>query len=263
MADRPVNRVAVITGGNSEHRIGWCMAMVEGLQRHGVEVLGDPVPGVPVVTWSWHTGRVYRRMGHDVLVLERGYVGDRFAWCSAGWNGLNGRASFPRIDDGGERWRKHFAHLMQPWREDGDYALLLGQVPRDSAVRGVNLPGWYAVAVRSVKDMPVVFRPHPERRDVAMRDAPTLHGTLEEALSRAAVAITWNSNSGVDAALAGVPVIVCDEGSMAHAVAAHGLGAELVRPDRTAWAHALAWKQWTLDEVRSGDCWAVVKDALR
>lgn len=253
-------KVAVVTGGNSEHRVGWCKAMAAGMRRHGVEVIADPEPGVPVVTWSWHTGRHFHRRGFDVLVLERGYVGNRFEWTSAGWNGLNGRAAFPVIEDGGERWRKHFGHLMRPWRDTGSYALILGQVERDMAVRGVYLPELYRKAAAAVTDLPVVFRPHP-CHVMAVDGAPRLHGTLEEALEHAARAITWNSTSAVEAVLAGVPTVAMDEGSMAWAVTGHSLHEPPPMPDREAWAHALAWKQWTMDEVASGDCWAAVKDA--
>lgn len=78
-------------------------ALAEGLRRHGISDLGQNV----VVCWGWHTGRGYRAQGRDVLVFERGYIGDRFKWTSIAWNGLNGRGTFPDYpDDGGARFRR-------------------------------------------------------------------------------------------------------------------------------------------------------------
>jgi hypothetical protein len=87
-------------------------------------------------------------------------------------------------------------------------------------------------------------------------------GPLQDALARAAVVVTWNSNTGVDALLAGKPVVALGEGAMAAPLAARELGGRC-DPDREAWAHALAWKQWTLDEIRSGDALVGVVEDLR
>jgi len=65
--------------------------------------------------------------------------------------------------------------------------------------------------------------------------------------------MTYNSNTGVEAAMAGRPVIAMDEGSMAYEIAGHQV-TDIITPDRTAWAHALAWKQFTIDEIQSGFC---------
>jgi hypothetical protein len=122
----------------------------------------------------------------------------------------------------------------------------------------VDLGPWYARAAMQAQnayELPVKFRPHPKAIEKGFRHAPIgtqpCAGTLGDALDRAAVAVTWNSNAGVDAVLAGVPLVTMDDGSMAREVSSHRIGA-LARPDRTAWAHRLAWKQWTIAEIMSG-----------
>jgi len=77
---------------------------------------------------------------------------------------------------------------------------------------------------------------------------------IEKDLEAARYAVTFNSNSGVDAALAGVPVVAMDEGSMAWQVAGHRIG-EIVFPDREKWAHDLAFAQWDVEEITSGEAW--------
>lgn len=236
----------------SQHQAAHQQAIEEGLAR-----LGNPeIDGI--VVWGWRNGQRYRQKGHQVLVLERGYIADRFKWSSLAWNGLNGRAEFPVYpDDGGARFRS-MARLA-PWNPRGEYVLLIGQVRGDAALQGRDLAQWYADAAKqsaAVYGLPVRFRAHPnEVRKGIRRQVPGTEpdrGSLADALAGAAVVVTWNSNTGVDAMLAGKPTVVSDPGAMAWPVAARSIGGAC-NPDREAWAHALAWKQWTLDEIRSGE----------
>jgi len=74
-------------------------------------------------------------MGRDVLVMERGYIGDRTHWTSLGWNGLNGRARVPLAPaDGGARFERNYSRLMHPYNPAGHYALIIGQVPGDASL---------------------------------------------------------------------------------------------------------------------------------
>lgn len=188
--------------------------------------------------------------------MERGYLGDRFAWTSIAWNGLNGRGTFPGYPDDSTRFAENFE--MKPWKHDGDYVLMMGQVPGDASLRGRDLMPWYvdtAMKAQNAYEMPVKFRQHPQAARRGHRQSPKYTdpsiGDLSEALNGAAICVTFNSNSGVDAVLAGVPTVVADEGSMAWDVAAHRVG-DIARPDRQAWANRLAWKQWTMQEIASG-----------
>jgi hypothetical protein len=110
----------------------------------------------------------------------------------------------------------------------------------------------------------VVFRPHPHPRGEWLRlpDVETSTGTLAEALDGAAFAVTCNSNSAVDAVLAGVPTVTLDYGAMAWDVTSHDLDQPIVTPDRDAWAAWLAGVQWSHDEIRSGTAWASVSRAM-
>jgi hypothetical protein len=235
------------------HQGAHAEALRAGLARHGVK--RDPRF---VAVWGWRTGQAYRKAGREVLVLERGYLGDRFAWTSIGWNGLNGRAEFPGYpDDGGARFRA-LGIPLRPLRPAGDYALIVGQVPGDAALQGRDLGPWYAAQAARAWGVPCRFRPHPlaARRGPVhtVANAPRLDGDLAESLARAAIVVTFNSNVGVDAMLAGKPVTCDDPGSMIHGVAP---------ADREAWAHRLAWRQWSLDEIRSGAALEGVVGRLR
>ena len=151
---------------------------------------------------------------------------------------------------------------MRPWKYGGDYILIMGQVSGDASLEGLrDFNGWVLKMLQRVKEHHVgmiFYRPHPLARQVAPHGIRCLNGTIEEDLSGASIAVTYNSNSGVDAVLAGVPVVVMDEGGMAWPVASHD-PAIVIYPDRTAWASEMAWCQWTDEEIRNGDAWEHLK----
>lgn len=259
---------AAVYAGPAEHQRAHSHAMATGLRRHGIEVefftqLDTAGKADFYCTWGWRNGKRIHDAGGRVLVMERGYLGDRFTWTSLGWNGLNGRATFHTDGRGSERFDKHFAQFVKPWRDDGQgYALIVGQVPGDMSIAHLDAREWYREAAHTMlgRGYQPKFRPHPQAvaKGLSSGDLPSYRlggGTLQEALEGAAVVVTMNSNTGVDAVLAGVPTIVCDRGAMAGPVAAYGLDAELVTPDRTEWFSRLAWTQFTLDEIESGFAW--------
>lgn len=263
-------KFAIITS-SSAHQCQHADALEQGLRAVGATVVrGYTGTADAIACWGWRTGKRFRENGATVLVMERGYIGDRFRWTSLGWDGLNGRAYFPPApEDSGARFREYFADLMKPWRTGGEYVLLIGQVPGDASLDGRNLNPWYSEQVQQLRarfDLPVVFRPHPlaYKRAGARRFLPSgahyNEGPLAQALERAAVVVTFNSNTAVESVLAGVPTIAYDRGSMAWPVCSHALDDSLITPDREQWAAELAWRQWTLGEIAEG---VAVRHALQ
>lgn len=258
--------------GHAEHQQRFGSLLAEGVRQHGLPVVEvnrlSDVRTHNVACWSWHGGSALHQRGHNVLVLERGYLGDRFEWTSLGWNGLNGRAYAPTPDDP-SRFNQHFGHLLKPWNPAGDYVLLIGQVPHDAALGGRSLSPWYRTTARdaaSLWGLPVRFRPHPNAVRLGLSEVvpgvPTLDGELSHALAGARVVVTFNSNTGVEALLAGKPTIAFDEGSMALPAAATHLVDTPDEPDypisRHCWAGHIAWRQWTPEELRNGTAWNTV-----
>ncbi|HSH41803.1 MAG TPA: hypothetical protein VK973_06730 [Arenicellales bacterium] len=270
-------KVDIVVHPHAPHQRTAGEALAAGMARHGDEarIITHSVNARAdiAVCWGWRTGRRLRDTGRRVLVMERGYVGDRFLWTSLGWDGLNGRARFPFIDDGGARWRECFEHLLQPEREGGEYVLMLGQVKGDASLEKIGVADhWYAKAAHEIGqrlDLPVKFRPHPVQVE---RDGPPrsgqlygmelIQGSLDEALAGAVVAVAWNSNSLTEAALAGVRVIACDPGAMVWPIAGQGMDADPCLRGREAWAHRLAWCQWARAEIENGAAWEAVKAAM-
>lgn len=246
------------------HQVYWGKEFGNGLRKHGwqVEIIDrNRQREIPkcnlLVLWGIRNQdaiKLQKGRSDEVCILERGYIGDRFVWSSVSFGGgLNGRGRFHGPLEDPRRWQKHFSHLMKDWEgKPNGYALIMGQVPGDTAVANVDLNAFYKLAANAMakQGMETRFREHPRFHNKPRPIADDLAG--------AQCVVTWNSNSGVESVLNGIPVIAMDIGSMAWEVAGHEF-APPPKPDRTEWAHAIAWKQWTKDEMASGYCWEMIK----
>ncbi len=248
-------------------------AAVAGVRRHGITVVEGRVGETPfrrsdcLIINGWRKpGRAHTELidaqlaaGGRVLVIDRGYVRRKSYW-SLGWDGLNGRADFRNKGMNPNRWARIGVELT-PYRMTGRSVVVMGQVATDAAVIHVDLPDWVRKTIRrlrSLTDRPIVFRPHPKSpQDVVMEGAEVHTGHINDALADAWAVVTFNSNSAVDALIAGVPVFVADEGSMAWEIGCRDLAAIDAPPfpDRSQWAADLAYAQWTHGEMATGLAW--------
>lgn len=265
-------RAAVVVN-NAAHQAQHAGWMKAGLERHGwtVELVrgGAPLRGFEMAcSWSVKHRTVWdwqKREGGPVLVMERAALQPRNIWTGCGFNGLAGRATYPKAQDGGARWRKHFGKLEKPWRAGGNHVLICGQVAGDAALWGVDFRRWATQQARDLvqRGWHVRYRPHPFTLKSGDRWCPQgakfSDKPYGEDLADAAFVVTFNSTAGVESVLAGIPAVTFDNGAMAWPVTTHSLDDAPVRPDRMPWAHDLAWSCWLPAEIESGDAW----DTLR
>lgn len=218
---------------------------------------------------SWPRGHVFqsqRKNNLDVVVLETGYInrgdGETHHY-AAGFNGLNGRADFRNKGMPGDRLEKlRQSHLVRflRWREKGSHIVLCAQVPWDASVDHMDYMKWLQDTVDALRaiNRRVVFRPHPKARLNPIPGFDYSTEPLKTDLQNAHCVVACNSNACVEAVIEGIPAIVTDEGSMAWDVAGKSLE-DLGSPptgDREQWASDLAYSQWTLAEMKSGEAWA-------
>lgn len=198
----------------------------------------------------------------QVIVLETGYVhrgdgGDNHY--AAGLGGLNGRADFRNWHSPPDR----VPCKVHPWRwtDPEKCVLLCGQVPWDASVEHVCIEEWLGKTLECLRHFTprrIVYRPHPKAPAcMPVPDAGIEVSTAPVDWDKVHAAVTFNSNMGVDATIAGVPAFVDDIGSMALPVANRKL--ELIeRPmmlNRYQWIQDLGYCQWTPAEMRRGDAW--------
>lgn len=263
-------RVCIVANPNADHQKSWGGAFADGLKRHGIgaRLCNSAEDSDLLVLWGVRNQAAIaaqKAAGGDICIIERGYLGDRFKWSSVSFGGgLNGRGEFRGVMRDSTRFNQNFLHLMGDWKKREGHALLIGQVPGDMSLAGVNIRRWYVETSLALNDAgyDVRYRHHPvaTERGFPAREIPgakIVGGSLKEALDGAALVVTFNSNTAVESVLAGLPTIAMDRGSMAWDVTGHATG-DVIRPQRMAWASELAWKQWMLNEIASGECWARV-----
>ncbi|MGE0717184.1 MAG: hypothetical protein AB7P02_17200, partial [Alphaproteobacteria bacterium] len=214
--------IHVLPAPRAPHQRLHCDALAHGLLRHGVDVVegrwNEPATACDLaIVWGWKqpalTAAVIARGGH-VLMLERGYVQPRMDWASLAVDGLEGAGRFLPAPDGGARWDRHFGHHLRPWRRNFELPhLLLGQVPGDAALAGLDFDAWAAAVVRRLHGdgHVVLWRAHPVAVQRGRARVPPnsieIDGTLDAALDMAGAVVTHSSMAAVEAVLAGVPAI--------------------------------------------------------
>jgi hypothetical protein len=183
-------------------------------------------------------------------VAENGYLGNE--WCGDQWYAIsrsqhNGAGVWPA--GGPERWDA-LGVTLAPWRTEGRELVILPQ--RGIGPAGVAMPAQWAgeAARRLARHMPVRVRPHPGTKPCK---------PLEFDLRKAAAVATWGSGAALKALLLGVPVFY-DMPKWIGAQAGASLACPVfapVRDDaaRLAMFRRLAWAQWRLSEIDSGEAY--------
>jgi hypothetical protein len=231
-------------------------AFEAGLAAAGYTVsrYGDVGPGDVLVIWNRYgmsaaMAADAEAAGAAVLVAENGYIGtdpkgqQLYALAHSQHNG----AGLWPIGDA-SRWARLGVGL-QPWRSDGKHVLVLAQ--RGIGSEQVRMPADWLEGVLAllaqITDRPVVVRQHPGW------DASI--GPLDDDLRGAWCAITWGSGAGIRAIAAGVPVIHEFKDWIGAPASRYGLDRldDLYLGDRRPMFERLAWAQWTIEEIASGE----------
>lgn len=214
--------------------------------RGGVAVFYGIGPGME------HLWRQCLAEGRPYIYIDNGYFG-RGEFFSATVNALRhdgtGRPDFDRL--------AARRVSIWPWRKSGRHIVVCPQ--SDWFHRLHTRRGRDTWVERTVATLRAVTT-----RDICVRlkdDATPLARDLDGAHAL----VTFTSNAAVEAVCAGVPVITTG------ACAARTMGSaslfEIESPafpgGRTRWAACLAANQWTLQEMREGRCWSVLRERTR
>lgn len=193
---------------------------------------------------AWlHLWRQAQAEGRDWYYADNGLIP------SAGRFFRVAKNAVQAVVPGAADWRRADALgvAMRPWGRTGRHVLVCLQSDEFMATV-CGQPAFNEMIgehIAAVTDRPVAMR----RKGDAV--------PLEDALVDAWCVVTWQSNAAIDAIMAGVPAIVLGE-SAAAPMAGTRLGQieDPPTPDgRAEWLATLAASQWTLDEMRAGDCW--------
>ena len=195
----------------------------------------------------------FERAGARVIVAENGYLGyDR-----------RGRQLYQMALDyhnGAGRWfvgqDDRFSDLgvkVKPWRANGRKILVMPQ--RIVGSDGVAMPkkpeAWFAdvrAELRQYTDRPIEVRYHPGNvTPKPLPDWTDIHAV-----------VIWGSSGGLKAICAGVPVVHQMPGWIGASAARFGLE-HIEDPflgDRMPMLHSVAWSQWSVEEIATGEPFA-------
>lgn len=220
-------------------------AFRSGLERVGYSVTHgattSPKDGDIYVTWNRigqgnDIANAFTASGNTVLVTENaswgnGFLGQKWLFLN---KTLHNTAGLSPVG-GPERWDS-LGFELQPWRTTGEETVILAQ-------RGIGSPpvamprGWPQDALRRHGGR---IRVHPGNKPHPI--------PLSIDLANAKMAVTWSSGAATEALRMGIPVI---------SEAPNWVGAQDNTDEgRLAMFRRLAWNQWRLSEIESGEAFA-------
>jgi hypothetical protein len=263
-------------------------AFCHGVRAHGDEAeelplawdIPDPLPQCDIACMVGVKSRrrfeAHSAAGIHTLYLDKGYIrseadGHTKAWKY--WRVALGSHHPTRYLDKmhfkPDRWAK-LGLKFKPWVTRGDQILLAGSSEKYHEFYGLKPPDdYYKQICKRIDGLTekttVVYRPKPSYHEAQPIEGAMFSrgGTIEEALSGCRLMVTHGSNAVFESVLRGVPTLV--------------LGDAVTRPisstqiedinsprkasdeERLRLLQALAYCQWTCDEMRSGEAWAHIK----
>ncbi len=236
------------------------------------------------IIWSiasdYKSDTLHRRRVHDLqkknhkplLVVEQGFL-RRDIYFSVGWNSIVGYGEYHNRNMPRDRFEE-LNIAVQPYiadRNKDGYILLCGQVPWDTQVQHLeSYKKWLEETVKVIRkftDREIVYRPHPKQSRKNEMSVTSLPGTttstrasLEDEFKHCRAMVAFNSNSLLEAMIAGVPFFAFDRGSVVFDLANHDLSrienpAFPEEPLRMQKLFDIAYAQWNPDEIESGEFW--------
>jgi hypothetical protein len=208
-----------------------------------------------------------KKNAKPIIVIEVGGIQRGTTW-RVGLGGVNRDAYLAPTGNDSTRATKLRLNL-QPWRQTGDYVMICGQHDRSQQWHKLPpSPKWMEQQIAQLRehtDRPIVIRPHPRSplpkinkrfRNIVVQRPQKQKGTYDDFDMRfqgAHCVVSWSSNPGPHAVIAGYPVFV-GPSSLAYPVANvdYAQIESPLMPDRTQWLNDYAHTEYTLDEIRTG-----------
>lgn len=208
-----------------------------------------------------------KKTTQPLIIAERGFVNGDLT--SSGYVSLcvdeikrGGKFSNKKMPP--DRWNKLNTELM-PWKKTGDYILILGQPDFSGHLFPLKVKNVFSNYINEIKKYtktPIVYRSHPLETNVKKGDYYiSKNKKLCDDLANAKASFALTSNASVESVIGGVPLVCPDSRCMAYEMGVNSIKdiENLYFPCRKQWAYNLAYTQWNLDEIRSGEGWRYVK----
>lgn len=216
--------------------------------------------------------RQYRTLGKPVIISEIGSLDRGNLWRLSA-NGIDRNSIWPLTQLDPDRPKTLGINLSQ-WKS-GTEIVICCQHEKSQQWDGMPSTKQYILdtvsKIRMYSDRPIVVRPHPRFRfqlnlpGVTVIDPVKITGSYDSfdfvpSLKTAHCVVSHNGNSGVEAAIHGVPVI-CHSTSHAYPVSNQIENIEaLVYHDREEWLINHCHTEWTIDELSYA--WSCLRELI-
>jgi hypothetical protein len=185
----------------------------------------------------------------NVLMVDRAWWGDgdkgQNKKVSIGWLQANGTRKYATGD--APRPKPE----LEPWKTREDSCLVLPDLTKDNTIMGRPIEDVSREAAARFTTASVRLHPRMDRK---------LKQTLTDAIRQHDVVVGWVGTAVFDAIILGVPVI-CHPQNVCAPVAVTDMTTPLFRGDRTQWLHDMSYRQFSLNEIRSGLALDLLMDA--
>jgi len=177
------------------------------------------------------------------VILDLGYFEPtRYQNFSVSINGFHGLSMRPDFVDG-LKARPH--PPVQPWKEDGENIIMLGQLDGDQSLRGKDVTPLLhreACRVQDIYHKPVIKRPHPKMLN-PWEPQPV---PLEDTFDSTYLYVTYNSTASVQTILAGCRTIALHPGCPAYEMC--GKDGAVRMPGREGWVKRLSHAEYNFSD---------------
>ena len=183
-------------------------------------------------------------------------------------------------DENWNNMRRDYNMELKPWRTSGNHILICLQRPMGWSMRGNDLMAWLKRTlcdIRENTDRPIVIRWHPGD----WKAYPKYQSTLDkfgvvvspqdrhitEDLVNCWAVVCHNSTPSAVAPIEGIPAFITDHPSYSQGGdVANTDFSQIENPvlaDREQWIRKLAQCHWSFEDLRSGRCWAHMRQWVK
>ncbi len=207
----------------------------------------------------------YLKAGKKVVFVDLGYWGRArksrlWGYHKVAVNGRHPGDYLMRKNLPDKRFQR-FGLQVYPWRKNGEHILLAGMSGRAAESIGYRPEEWERWAIGEIRKhsgRKIVYRPKP-----TWVGATRLKGTIYDSstsplvsLKNCHAVVTHHSNVAIDGLIEGVPAFCFDGAAKPMSLQDLSKIEEPIEPDnREQWLANLAWCQWDINEMKSGQMW--------
>lgn len=193
------------------------------------------------------------------VILDLGYFDpDRVNRYSVSINGFHNLSLKPSTERLPPRPKPKVMQLRKEW---GDSIFVIGQMPFDASLRGMDVEAW---ATKAAVDASAAFarkavkRPHPRMLNPWEPQQPALEDTYDDAFCY----ITLTSTAAVQTMLNGCPTIAMHPANPAFPVASHDMRITFPTDgELDSWVHNLSHREYCVFDPK--DCDALATHIIR